>query len=231
MRWIALSLVGVMMPLLSPAIGGAASPSDGGASIIVERNLFNPNRSVPPPPKPQAPKPVAQPLPPPPRFELSGVVKVEGESSLALLQEPRLTNGNPTVLNLGDSLGGYKLVAIEHDRVRLESETGTVTVLLYDPTKTRKPGVAASLRARELPTPQPGVPPTAARVQAPAVQAPPAPEQPAASAEAAPAEQNTEPNEAAKEGSPILKVLEKGFGALLGQERLPIFTGGPRRGQ
>ena len=228
MKWIISSLLGVILLSLSPAIGGAASPSDGGSGVIVEQNLFHPNRSIPPPPP--ALKPVAQPVPPPPpppKFELAGIVKVEGETSMALLQEPQLTQGKPVVLNLGDSLGGYKLVGIEDDRVRLESEIHKVTVLLHDPTKTPKTAAAA----RQLATPQPVARPTATRLRAPALQAPPAPEQPAASAESPPVDQDMEPNEAAKQENPIVNVFEKAFGALAGQERIPIFTGRPRRGQ
>jgi hypothetical protein len=72
-----------------------------------------------------APTPAREPV-----FELVGVVNLEGDASFALLQEPELTMGRPLLIRQGQSIGVYRLVAVEDDRVRLESPTGMVTVLL-----------------------------------------------------------------------------------------------------
>lgn len=63
-----------------------------------------------------------------PAFELVGVVKRDGGSSLALLQEPELTKGAPVLVRQGQSIGDYRLVEIEEDRVVLESAAGKLTV-------------------------------------------------------------------------------------------------------
>ncbi len=65
-----------------------------------------------------------------PAFELAGLAKLEGDASFALLQEPELTNGAPVFVRQGQSIGPYRLVAVEEDRVLLESATGVITVHL-----------------------------------------------------------------------------------------------------
>ena len=65
-----------------------------------------------------------------PAFELAGLAKLDGDASFALLQEPELTMGAPVLVRLGQSIGPYRLVAVEEDRVMLEGSTGLVTVLL-----------------------------------------------------------------------------------------------------
>ncbi len=62
-----------------------------------------------------------------PQFERAGVVKSDG-ASFALLKEPQLTGGQPVLLRQGQSIGEYRLLAVEEDRVLLESSTGVITV-------------------------------------------------------------------------------------------------------
>jgi hypothetical protein len=65
-----------------------------------------------------------------PAFELAGLAKLEGDRSFALLKEPELTGGAPVLVRQGQSIGPYRLIAVEDDRVLLESPTGRVTVHL-----------------------------------------------------------------------------------------------------
>lgn len=99
----------------SPLLGTAAeSPGPQGPRLSEERDASRPAR-----------RPVREPA-----FELVGVVKLDGSPSFALLQEPELTMGSPVLIQQGQSIGDYRLVAVEDDWVRLESATGSVTVML-----------------------------------------------------------------------------------------------------
>ena len=211
----------LVVTLLLPGPGLAVAQSnDAGTGIIVEQNLFHPGRSVPPPPpKPAPPKAVARPAPPPPpppKFEVAGIVK-DGRSAMALLQEPQLTQGKPRIVSLGESLGGYTLVGIEDDRVRLESESGTMTVLLHAPKSARSvatvvpPARPAGAPSRALPTDRlrPSRPERSESEQADPDQEPPQPVQAQSQGE---------------EKSPEARALENAFKAFgLGSE------GGTRR--
>lgn len=119
-RWI-LPVVAVLVA--SPLLGAAAEPGTPEAQDPPARD--QPKESRPGVAAQAAPGPVREPA-----FELVGVVKQEGDASFALLQEPELTMGKPVLIRTGQSIGAYRLVAIEDGRVRLESATGVVTVLL-----------------------------------------------------------------------------------------------------
>jgi len=107
----------------SPILGAAAEPEtpEAQGSRLSEK----PKASSPEVATQAGPRLVREPA-----FELAGVVKLESGASFAVLQEPELTMGRPVLLRQGQSIGAYQLVAIEADRVRLESATGVVTVLL-----------------------------------------------------------------------------------------------------
>ena len=228
MKLLLASILGVAVFMLSSGAGVAAQPGDGDSRVIIQQNLFHPSRSIPPPPaKPVPAKPVAQPAPPPPppppKFQLEGIVEVEGEKGMAVLQEPQLTQGKSRIVTLGESIGPYTLVQIEPDRVRLESEGRTVTVLLNDPTKTPKLGAAAPLPAPQLATPQaPGSPEgqLRQRLRAPGLQAPPA--QQAEVGAGSPAV-NQSPAEN------VLSLFERAFEPMRGQ--IPLFLREPSQGQ
>ncbi len=233
MKLLSASILGVAVLMLSSGAGVAAQSSDGDSSVITQQNLFHPSRSIPPPPpKPVPAKAVAQPAPPPPppppKFELDGVVKVEGEKGMALLQEPQLTQGKSRIVTLGETVGPYTLVQIEPDRVRLESEHHTVVVLLDDPAKSRK--AVAAVPVRQLPLrPQA---PAEGRLGAPAPQASSAPAPPEVSAESPAVNPNPSPEPGAEKPNSIINSLQQAFGILSGQPDFPpIFTGRPQQGQ
>ena len=227
MKLLSASILGVAVLMLSLGAGVAAQSSDGDSSVIIQQNLFHPSRSIQPsPPKPVPAKPVAQPAPPPPpppKFELDGVVKVEGESGMALLQEPQFTQGKSRVVTLGESVGPYKLVQIETDRVRLESEHHTVVVLLNDPAKSPKAVTAGSIRQPPLRRQVPAE----VRLRAPAPEASSAPAPPTASAESPAVNPNPEPSENKVEN--VLGLFERAFAPLKGQ--IPVFLREPPQGQ
>jgi hypothetical protein len=118
-RWIP-PVVAVLVA--SPLLAAAAEPET--PDVRDPRFTEEPQASRPGVPIQAAPQPVREPA-----FELAGIVKLEGDASLALLQEPELTMGRPLLVRQGQSIGAYRLVAVEADRVRLESATGVVTVL------------------------------------------------------------------------------------------------------
>ncbi len=127
--------------------------------VIAEQNLFHPSRSVPapPPPAPKVPPaPVAAPSPPPPapKFVLSGVV-IDGETQMAILQEPSLTENKPRVVNPGQPVGPYRLTTVRPDQVTLAGPVGEVVVLLYDPSKPKpsRPARASVAPPEERPKP------------------------------------------------------------------------------
>lgn len=119
-RWI-LPVVAVLVA--SPLLGAAdeaETPEGQDPRLSEKRETSRPGVATQ-----AAPRPVREPA-----FELVGVVKLEGDASSALLQEPELTMGRPVLIRKGQSIGAYRLVAVEDDRVRLESATGVVTVRL-----------------------------------------------------------------------------------------------------
>ena len=66
-----------------------------------------------------------------PNFILSGVVFVEGgNGGRAWLQEPTLTQNEVVPLRPGESIGPYRLTAIQEDRVELQGPAGKVVVFL-----------------------------------------------------------------------------------------------------
>ena len=143
-----------------------------------------------------------------PQFELVGVVKREGDASLALLKEPQLTAGAEVLLRVGQSIGDYRLIAVEEDRVSLESPTGVITVTLAG-TKDSSSSTAAA----PLPKPQPEARP------APSAPAEPAPNPVAAAPQDAvrpePTMSAEESVDAALKGTPggkLLEVLKNAFG-------------------
>jgi hypothetical protein len=64
-----------------------------------------------------------------PLFELDGLVKRDGDDSYALLKEPEITAGASVLVRQGESVGRYRLVAVEEDRVLLQSPDQEVIVV------------------------------------------------------------------------------------------------------
>ena len=119
-RWI-LPVVAVL--LASPLLDAAAEPE----TLEAQGPRLSETREAPGSGvvNQTAPQPAREPA-----FELVGVVKREGDASFALLQEPELMPGKPVLIRQGQSIGAYRLVAVERDRVRLDSAAGVITVLL-----------------------------------------------------------------------------------------------------
>lgn len=72
----------------------------------------------------------AQTVTPTPQFSLTGVVILERGLEMAMLVEPTLTQGNPLMVKKGDSIGPYRLVSVQPDRVVLQSGAQEITVAL-----------------------------------------------------------------------------------------------------
>ena len=137
-----------LLPSPSPAPG--VVPTDPGT-------LF----SVPATPVAPAVSP-ANPVGPPPQFVLAGVVMV-GETGMALLQEP----GQPgsRFVQVGESVGAYRLAAVRPDRAILAGPGGEIAVLLGGATSAGPSrGGSPTQRANPVPVPPgPTVTPPAAQ--------------------------------------------------------------------
>ena len=177
-------VAGVLVALIGGAVGSIQAQGSRLAEdekVINEQNLFAPSRSQPtPPPAPKAPpKPVAAPLPPPPptpKFILSGVV-LDGDTALALLQEPGLTQDQVRVVSPGAEVGSYRLTAVLQDRVELEGPSGKITVPLSGPSRpvARTATIAPGAPSRPTVLPPPGARAPAAGLVRPVPAVPPPP--------------------------------------------------------
>ncbi len=191
------------------AWGAGQAPQPAGTKSVIQQNLFHPSRAVPSRPKP-APKvepPVPSPVvlpppppPPPPRFSLSGVI-LDGDTAMALVQEPQLTSNRIRLVNLGEQVGTYRVVEILGDRVVMEGEAGRVTVLLGEPSKLRAMYPASSPPEAAVPAAVEGQPPAASLPASPTPAASPAPAQPVSGAAKVPVgEAPPKRNAASQEG-------------------------------
>jgi hypothetical protein len=151
-----------------------SNPTD--YTIIADQNLFHPERKIPPEKKEEAALPK-------PEFILYGTM-ITDNMSFAYLEDkksPRSTPGRgkrQTALKKGDTMSGYTLKEIDHDKIVMVRGEDTLTVKVID-SSVKKDREAASPPAAASTTP-----PVAAQVRpAPAVQPqrpatqPPAPDQ------------------------------------------------------
>lgn len=113
-------------------------------TIIADQNLFHPERKIPPEKKEEAAMPR-------PEFVLYGTI-ITDNMSFAYLEDkksPRSTPGRgkrQTALKKGDSMSGYILKEIEHDKVVMVKGEETLTLKVIDP------GVKKDREAVSLPT-------------------------------------------------------------------------------
>jgi hypothetical protein len=144
-----------------------------------------------------------------PQFELEGLVKLDGDDSYALLKEPEITGGVSVLVRQGESIGSYRLVAVEDDRVLLESpDREIMTVMLGG--APGSPGAVVS------------EPPLASQPEAslapPAAPAPPSTPVPVADTDAAPlgpgmtAEQSVDAALKGTQGGKVLDMIKKALG-------------------
>lgn len=109
------------------------SPTD--PLVMIEQNLFHPERRIPPEKK-------ADVLPvPKPEFVLYGTT-VTKDMSLAYMEDKNSPSATPRgrrhlTLKKGDSLSGYVIKEIDADRVVMEKEDERIVVYIYDSQKTR----------------------------------------------------------------------------------------------
>lgn len=129
--------------------------------VIVEMDLFRPDRKeyVPRPPAPPAPPlppaPAApaqpsspsvviseQPLPPEPEanFTVIGILIVGNDKRIAMIKEDRLTEGKVKNFNEGDSIGEYRIINILKDRVIFEQKGKEMEVTIKREFKEYKSG-------------------------------------------------------------------------------------------
>jgi hypothetical protein len=147
------------------------TPSPSDYTIIAEQNLFHPERKIPPEKKEE------QPLPKP-EFVLYGTL-ITDNVSFAYLEDkksPRTTPGRgkrQTALKKGDTMSGFTLKEIDHDKVVMVKGEETLIVKVIDSsvkkdrevvsTPTLSPPPAPTSRVQAVPgaqkTPTPSPPP------------------------------------------------------------------------
>ena len=149
--------IGVLVAVVGGAVASVQAQAPRPAEnekVINDQNLFSPTRSRPAPPPAPKPKPVAAPLPPPPppKFMLSGVV-LDGDTEIALLQEPSLTQNQVRIVARRGEIGSYTLTAVLEDRVELEGPAGKITVPLSGPSRPTAATAAVAPRSPRPPRP------------------------------------------------------------------------------
>ena len=168
--WGLLGLTGLMLVALPAAAqqDRRALPPLSDFAVIEEKNLFHPDRL--PQVSPSSTKEPGTGDIANTRFVLHGVILYDNGTSLALLQEPRLTEKKVKSLAQGEKIGPYVLKTIKSDRVIMALGDKEFEVVLYKPKKPKsqpkRPGAKAPSRARPKPSSKPsptkrgGTPPT-----------------------------------------------------------------------
>jgi len=157
-----------------PAQSQTSNPAD--YTIIADQNLFHPERKIPPEKKEEAALPK-------PEFVLYGTM-ITDNLSFAYLEDkksPRSTPGRgkrQTALKQGDTMSGYTLKEIDHDKVVMVKGEDTLVVKVIDSSVKKDREVVSTPVASSTP-PSPGTqirPAPATQPQRPSPQ-PPVPDQ------------------------------------------------------
>ncbi len=168
--WGLLGLTGLVLvaPPAAAQQDRRALPPLSDFAVIEEKNLFHPDR-IPQVSPSSTKEPGAADIANA-RFVLHGVILYDNGTSLALLQEPRLTEKKVKSLAQGEKIGPYVLKTIKSDRVIMALGDKEFEVVLYKSKKPKsqpkRPGARAPARARPKPSSKPsptrpgGTPPT-----------------------------------------------------------------------
>ncbi len=149
-----LGLAGLLL-MARPAAaqqGRRALPPLSDFTVIEDKNLFHPER-IPqrPPSSPNDPKQPSGDISKT-SFVLQGVILLEKGKSIALLQEPNLTEGKVKSFTKGGMIGDYMLKEVKSDRVIMVLGNEQFEVILHGPKKPPKsparPGVRGAVRPR-----------------------------------------------------------------------------------
>ncbi len=117
------------------------SPSPVDFMAVAENNLFHPDRRVPPEKKETAE--------PKPELILFGTL-IDGKDSLAFIEDKRLPKTSPgrgkrqVTIKKGDTVGGFVVVSIETDRIRLVRGEEMLEFHLMDAEKRKAEGATGS---------------------------------------------------------------------------------------
>jgi hypothetical protein len=134
--WLAVDLGRVAAPPAPPPPRPRARPPARAAVTVPampSRNVFEfVDPPPPPPPAPTlapAPPEVAEPSPSPePRVRLVGLVRRGGALRAALA-----VDGETVVVGAGEAAGGYRVIAVDEEGVRVRAPDGSVLVLAVMP--------------------------------------------------------------------------------------------------
>ena len=146
-----LGLAGLLL-MARPAAaqqGRRALPPLSDFTVIEDKNLFHPERIGQKPPPLEEPElnigDIAK-----VKFVLQGVILLERGKSIALLQEPNLTEGKVKSFTKGGTIGDYVLKEVKSDRVIMALGNEQFEVILHKPKKPPKsparPGARGAAR-------------------------------------------------------------------------------------
>jgi hypothetical protein len=147
------------------ALGQTPSPSD--FTIIADQNLFHPERKIPPEKKEEAPLPK-------PEFVLYGTL-ITDNVSFAYLEDkksPRSTPGRgkrQTALKKGDTMSGFTLKEIDHDKIVMVKGEETLIVKVIDSSIKKDREISSAVTT---PTGQVQPPPGGQQIQRPSTTPP-----------------------------------------------------------
>jgi hypothetical protein len=158
--------------MVSSASQVCAQPSDGSASTLAnpleaqsldrlsatrDRPLFSPTRRpTPPPPPPPPEQPPVAVVPQPPNLTLSGIV-MDDEGARAII---RSSATKADRVQIGDDIGGWKVVQIEGRRLVLSLDGRFATFTLFSNENTQQlprndDGQAGNVTGQTPPVPAP----------------------------------------------------------------------------
>ena len=128
----------------------SARPALTAYAIVAERNLFSATRTEAAP-EPTRPTTTAAPAPPAPKPRLYGVVLLPEGRGRAYLED--VQRRRVSAYSVGDVVGDSRVEQIKSDRVVMRRGGETFEVLLYDPTKPRRPAAPPGVQSPEAGAP------------------------------------------------------------------------------
>ena len=151
-----------------PGLSGAEGPEIQNFAVVAEKNLFHPERRIPPQIKEEALQK--------PDVILYGTL-ITDSVKIAYVEDKKSPYSTPgrgprqQTLKQGDKLSGYTLQEVEADRITLVKGDDRIVIRLESPDK-RKSGEASAKPATGRPTPDRPPPPPSVMPMAPAAPSP-----------------------------------------------------------
>lgn len=140
---------GPRLPEVPGEAAAARVPPFDDFSVVAEKNVFHPERR----PVVKEAKKEKEPERTHPKFVLYGTL-ISGDNRVAYMQDAKKPHSTPgrgirqRALRINDTLSGYTVQSIEHDKVVMVSDDSSVEVRVLDPDKPRSASVAPNVKKR-----------------------------------------------------------------------------------